>query len=67
VTPPGPPPVLPPGVEQPPILPPDTGGPPLGVPEPATWAMLIAGFFGLGGVLRRDHAARRRVSQETIR
>ena len=58
VIPPGPPPVLPPG--QPPILPPDTG-PPLGVPEPATWAMLIAGFFGLGEVLRRDHAARRRV------
>jgi hypothetical protein len=29
--------------------------------------MLIAGFFGLGGVLRRDHAARRRVSQETLR
>lgn len=23
------------------------------VPEPATWAMMILGFFGLGGVLRR--------------
>ena len=27
------------------------------VPEPATWAMLIAGFFGLGGMLRRRGAA----------
>lgn len=33
-----------------------TGAPPVvigGVPEPATWAMLLAGFFGLGGALRR--------------
>jgi hypothetical protein len=29
----------------------DTGGPG-GVPEPATWAMLMIGFFGIGGVLR---------------
>ena len=27
-----------------------------GVPEPATWAMMLAGFFGLGGVLRRRRA-----------
>lgn len=24
------------------------------VPEPSTWAMLLLGFFGLGGVLRRN-------------
>ena len=24
------------------------------IPEPATWAMMIAGFFGLGAMLRRD-------------
>lgn len=27
------------------------------VPEPATWAMMILGFFGLGAVLRRRQAA----------
>ncbi len=27
-----------------------------GVPEPATWAMLILGFFGLGATLRRRRA-----------
>ena len=27
-----------------------------GVPEPATWAMLILGFFGLGSMLRRRRA-----------
>jgi hypothetical protein len=26
------------------------------VPEPATWAMMLVGFFGLGGVLRRRRA-----------
>jgi hypothetical protein len=25
-----------------------------GVPEPATWAMMLTGFFGLGAVLRRS-------------
>jgi hypothetical protein len=29
----------------------------LGVPEPATWAMMLTGFFGLGSVLRRRRAA----------
>jgi hypothetical protein len=65
--PPGPPgpPEIPPVIPEHPILPPTVdqppgGGPPPGVPEPATWAMLIAGFFGLGATLRRDHAARRR-------
>jgi hypothetical protein len=27
------------------------------VPEPATWAMMILGFFGLGGMVRRRRAA----------
>ena len=27
------------------------------VPEPATWAMMIMGFFGLGAVLRRRRVA----------
>lgn len=30
-----------------------------GVPEPATWAMLIVGFAAVGGVVRRDARARR--------
>ena len=29
----------------------------VGVPEPATWAMLLAGFGGLGGIMRRRRAA----------
>jgi hypothetical protein len=58
----GQPPILPPGDDQPPILPPGGGGgQPPGVPEPATWAMLILGFFGLGGALRRQSARRRPV------
>jgi hypothetical protein len=28
-----------------------------GVPEPATWAMMLVGFGGLGGLLRRGRAA----------
>jgi hypothetical protein len=28
------------------------------VPEPATWAMMLLGFFGLGSVLRRERARR---------
>jgi hypothetical protein len=30
--------------------------PPPGVPEPASWAMMLAGFFGLGGMLRSRRA-----------
>jgi PEP-CTERM motif len=29
------------------------GGPPPGVPEPATWAMMLVGFGGMGALLRR--------------
>jgi hypothetical protein len=45
----GPPPVTPP-VGPPLVTPPDT--PPGGVPEPATWAMLMTGFVALGTALR---------------
>src|SRR6185312_12278217 len=54
VVPPDQPPVVPP--DQPPVIPPvfpppDTPPvitPPGGIPEPATWAMMIVGFFGVG-------------------
>lgn len=36
----------------------DTGGPPGAVPEPSTWAMLLIGFFGIGGVLRMPRRKR---------
>jgi hypothetical protein len=29
-----------------------------GVPEPASWSLLLVGFFGLGGALRRQRRAR---------
>ena len=38
-----------------------------GVPEPATWAMMLIGFFGMGAAMRsrRAQAARRRVTVST--
>ena len=35
----------------------DSGKSILGVPEPATWAMMLTGFFGLGAALRRRRVA----------
>ena len=32
-------------------------GPPLPIPEPATWAMMLVGFFGLGAALRKQRIA----------
>jgi len=40
-------------------IPPPPIVPPTAVPEPATWAMMLIGFFGLGGALR---ASRRRTA-----
>jgi hypothetical protein len=59
----------PPGSTPPPTT--STPGPPggpggiPGVPEPATWAMLILGFFAVGAALRRQ--ARRRIDPICIR
>ena len=55
----------PPGVS-PPGTPP--GSPPVSaVPEPATWAMLIFGFFGLGARLRSAAGRSRRASATPTR
>lgn len=55
-----PPPVIPPVIPPPPVFPPVVPPvvppvitPPGGIPEPATWAMMITGFFGVGVALRR--------------
>ncbi len=52
------PPVIPPLTPEPPIVPPTTPiiPPVSAVPEPATWAMLIIGFFGLGSAIRSKRA-----------
>jgi len=39
------------GGPTPPVIPPVT--PPGGVPEPATWAMMLIGFFSVGAAMRR--------------
>jgi hypothetical protein len=51
ITPPPPPPGGTPPIDTPPGPPGPPGGPP-GVPEPATWAMLILGFGAIGATLR---------------
>ena len=38
------------------VLTPDNSNPPPGVPEPASWAMLVGGFGLLGGMMRRRRA-----------
>ncbi len=50
-----------PGPETGPSIPPFVSPPgpaPSAVPEPATWAMLLSGFFGVGAVFRRKSARR---------
>ena len=52
--------VPPPGTPGVPVTPPDTPGSPgtpSGVPEPASWAMMILGFALVGGALRRKALA----------
>jgi hypothetical protein len=46
--------LIPGGGVCPPVDPPgDPGLPPSAVPEPSVWAMLIMGFFSVGGALRQ--------------
>lgn len=50
------------GGSTPPVMPPGTGGgtpPPVaGVPEPATWTMMLIGFGAIGGHVRRERRNR---------
>jgi len=52
-----PPPGPPGGPDRPPVQPPET--PPGGVPEPASWALMILGFGAVGASLRRRRMAAR--------
>lgn len=52
--PPGPP--IPPVTPEPPVVTPPVIPPVSAVPEPATWAMMIIGFFGLGAAIRSNRA-----------
>jgi hypothetical protein len=45
------------GPPPPPVAPGPPGGPVGGVPEPATWGLMLVGFLGLGSALRRRRAA----------
>jgi hypothetical protein len=59
IGPPGPVPSGPPGPPGPPPPPPP---PPPGVPEPATWAMMLVGFLSTGWSIRRRRARDLRIS-----
>ncbi|MGH6962977.1 MAG: PEPxxWA-CTERM sorting domain-containing protein [Phenylobacterium sp.] len=48
--------VFPPGVPTP-------SGVPTAVPEPGTWAMMLAGFLSIGAALRRNRATARRLDK----
>ena len=39
---------------------------PIGVPEPTTWALMMAGFFGLGAALRRQRRGVPRVFAHSV-
>lgn len=59
-------PFIPPAIGGDPVLPPPggeepeppPGGPPPAIPEPATWATMILGFFSIGWALRRSRRRR---------
>gem|GEM_PF-4930463 len=46
-----------------PLIPPEAAGAPPGIPEPATWVMMMTGIFGVGAVLRGRRASQRQASR----